>query len=267
MKAYSSLFRVRFLNGLQYRAAALAGVCTQFFWGGMELLLFAAFYRADPSAFPMTFSQLASYIWLQQAFLSLFMLWALDNDIFAAITDGGVSYELTRPLDLYTLWFIRNLAFRVSRAALRCLPVLLFASLLPAPYSLTPPVNPAAGLWFLLSMALGLLTVVAFCQLLYIAAFYTLSPLGVRVAALSLTEFLSGALVPLPFLPKSWRRVLELTPFASMQNLPFRVYSGHIAGGALVRGIGLQIFWLATLLLFGRWWMRRALRRAVIQGG
>ena len=58
MKKYLSFFRIRFLNALQYRAAALAGMVTQFFWGGMLLLLFAAFYRSDPDSFPMGFSEL-----------------------------------------------------------------------------------------------------------------------------------------------------------------------------------------------------------------
>lgn len=39
MKKYLSFFRIRFLCGLQYRAAALAGVVTQFAWGGMNVLL------------------------------------------------------------------------------------------------------------------------------------------------------------------------------------------------------------------------------------
>ena len=46
---------MRFLMGLQYRAAAAAGVVTQFTWGFMELLVFRAFYQADASAFPMSF--------------------------------------------------------------------------------------------------------------------------------------------------------------------------------------------------------------------
>ena len=66
MKKYLSFFRMRFLMGLQYRAAAAAGVVTQFTWGFMELLVFRAFYQADASAFPMSFEAVASYIWLQQ---------------------------------------------------------------------------------------------------------------------------------------------------------------------------------------------------------
>lgn len=62
MKKYLSFFRMRFLMGLQYRAAAAAGVVTQFTWGFMELLVFRAFYQADASAFPMSFEAVASYI-------------------------------------------------------------------------------------------------------------------------------------------------------------------------------------------------------------
>ena len=55
MRKYLAFFRLRFSMGLQYRAAAVAGIVTQFFWGAMELLAFRAFYQADPGAFPMSF--------------------------------------------------------------------------------------------------------------------------------------------------------------------------------------------------------------------
>ena len=84
MKKYISFFRLRFAMGLQYRAAALAGMVTQFFWGGMNILMYAAFYESDPAAFPMGLDAVCTYVWLQQAFLSLFMLWQYDNSIFEA---------------------------------------------------------------------------------------------------------------------------------------------------------------------------------------
>ena len=75
MKKYWSFFRIRFIHGLQYRAAALSGMVTQFFWGIMQILLFHAFYEASPDSFPMDFQAFSTYIWLQQAFLALFMTW------------------------------------------------------------------------------------------------------------------------------------------------------------------------------------------------
>lgn len=68
MKKYLSFFRLRFTLGLQYRTAALAGICTQFAWGFLDIMVYRAFYETDAAAFPMTFQATASYIWLQQAF-------------------------------------------------------------------------------------------------------------------------------------------------------------------------------------------------------
>lgn len=267
MKKYLSFFRIRFSAGLQYRAAAAAGVATQFAWGAMEILLFRAFYQASPADFPMGLSQLSAYIWLQQAFLALFASWVYDNEIFEIITRGNIAYELARPLDLYGMWFTKNLALRLSRAVLRCAPILVVAAFLPAPYGMSLPSGAAAFSMFLLTMGLAALLVNAFCMLVYIATFYTLNPLGIRIVALSLTEFLTGAIIPLPFLPDRVRRAVELTPFAGMQNLPFRIYSGNVAGAEMARAVFLQVFWLAALLGLGVYLMRISLRRVVVQGG
>ena len=43
-------------RGLQYRAAALAGMSTQLVWGVMEVLLYRAFWLEHPERFPMGFS-------------------------------------------------------------------------------------------------------------------------------------------------------------------------------------------------------------------
>ena len=145
MRKYWSFFRIRFIAGLQYRAAALAGICTQFFWGTMTLLLYRAFYQNGGSAFPMTFPELSCYIWLQQASLGMFMAWSFDEDIFSGILSGGVSYELCRPADLYAMWFTKNMALRMSRTALRCLPILLVAAFLPEPFRLYRKIRPSGS--------------------------------------------------------------------------------------------------------------------------
>ncbi|HHV13874.1 MAG TPA: ABC transporter permease [Clostridiales bacterium] len=264
---YMSFFRMRFLAGLQYRAAAFAGVITQFAWGFMEILVFRAFYEVNPGAFPMTREALSSYIWLQQALLALFMTWFLENDIFHTITDGGIAYELCRPTDLYVMWFFRSMANRLSKAVLRCLPILIVAAFLPAPYGMRLPASPKAGLWFLITGLLGFLVVVAFCMLVYIATFYTYSPVGIRMVAISMVEFLSGSVVPLPFLPEGFRQLIELLPFASMQNVPFRIYSGDISGMEIYTRAGLQLFWYIALVWLGKRLTAAALKRVVIQGG
>ncbi|MCX4317378.1 MAG: hypothetical protein OSJ52_12190 [Lachnospiraceae bacterium] len=123
-KKYLSFFRIRFINGLQYRIAALSGAATQFVWGVLLILLYHAFYEADPDAFPMRLSDLVSYIWLQQAFFALYQVWSWENELFELIQTGNVAYELCRPYRLYDAWFFRIIATRMANAVLRCFPIL-----------------------------------------------------------------------------------------------------------------------------------------------
>lgn len=267
MQKYVSFFRLRFLYGLQYRAAALAGIVTQFAWGALEILMFTAFYEAEPSAFPMKFQDLSSYIWMQQAFLALYMTWLLENDIFQAISKGDIAYELCRPVKLYNMWFARSIANRLSKAVLRCFPILFIGILLPRPYGFTWPKNIQTFFLFVVTLLLALIVVVAFCMLIYVSAFYTVSASGIRLLAVALVEFFSGAVIPLPFFPDSIRWIFELLPFGSMQNVPLRVYSGNIHGADLLRAIVLQVFWCIVLIAAGKIFMKKALNRVVVQGG
>lgn len=267
MMTYLAFFRIRFANSLQYRAAALAGMATQFAWGFMEILAFAAFYRADPAAFPMEFSQTVTYIWMQQAFLALFMLWFFEMEIFNSITSGGIAYELARPVDLYGRWFCQTAANRLAKAALRCIPILIIALLVPEPFRMSLPQNVGHFLLFLVSAALSLGVVVSFSMLIYISTFYTLSPMGPRIISAVLGDFLAGAIIPLPFFPEPFRGIAEVLPFAAMQNMSLRIYSGNIAGPDALWGIGLQVFWLGMLVIFGRLLMKNALGKVVVQGG
>ncbi|NMA95670.1 MAG: ABC transporter permease [Clostridiales bacterium] len=267
MKKYISLFRIRFINGLQYRAAAYAGIVTQFAWGLMEIMLYRAFYRANRAVFPMEFSQMASYVWLKQAFVALFMAWYLDNEIFMQISSGNIAYELSRPMDLYNMWFTKNMANRYARVLLRCIPILVVAIFVPKPYGLSMPPSPISFIMFLITAILGSITVVAFCMIIYINTFYTLSPSGMRSIAISITDILAGAIIPLPFFPEKVLRIVKLTPFASMQNLSFLIYSGNITGSEMWQGISLQVFHLIALIILGKVYMNRALKRVVVQGG
>jgi len=265
MKTYLSLFRIRFINGLQYRVAALAGLSTQFAWGFMEILVFMAFYRANPAAFPMEFSHLVSYIWIQQAFLALLMPWGGASEAVESIVSGNIAYDLARPLGIYNRWFFETVADRISRTALRCAPVLVIAFLLPHPFRMTLPPSLFQFSLFAISLVLGLCVVTAFCLLDYASTFFTMSRYNAIFVITA--DFFAGGYIPLPFFPEPIRKVVELTPFAAMQNMPLRIYSGDIAGTDAIRGILLQMFWFVVLLIAGKMLMRRLLKRIVSQGG
>ena len=267
MASYITLFKIRFINGLQYRMAAYAGVSTQFAWGFLNILLFGAFYSENPANFPMSFDQFVAYTWLNQALLALFAIWGWDRAIFEDISSGNIAYELARPVNLYNMWLTRGLATRLSRVALRCLPILVVALLLPERYRLMLPSSPAVFALFFISLVSAFILASLYSMYFYILSFNTINSTGVRSLGAAVTDLLSGFLIPLPFFPAPVYRVLNLLPFASMQNTPFFIYSGYIDEREAVFRILVQLFWIGVMYITGQALLKRSLSKIIIQGG
>lgn len=267
MKMYISVFRIRFINSLQYRAVALGQIITRFMWGFMEILAYSALYHNGNASFPMKFSQTVSYLWMQQTLIVLFSVVFSDGEIYSAIGDGSIAYELVRPMNLYGRWFCQSTANRVAFTILNCLPALLAAFIVPEPYRMSLPLAMGQLLLFLLSTVLALCVVVAFAMLMYISLFYMLYQRGIKIIVTALTTFLSGGIIPLPFFPAPVLAVVKLLPFAAMQNMPLLIYSGNITGMDALKGIAFQLFWFVVLLLIGQITMRHALKKVIVQGG
>jgi len=265
--SYLTLFRIRFINGLQYRISAWAGIATQFAWGFMNILLFYAFYSENPSNFPMTFEQFASYTWLNQALLMLFNTWFWDNTIFDDIMSGNIAYELARPVDLYNMWLVRNMASRIAGVFLRFIPVIVVAFLLPKPFGLMLPLDSFTFVLFLISAVLAFILVNTYNMLYYIIGFYTINSSGIRIIATGISQILSGFIIPLPFFPEKIYKILTVLPFASMQNMPFFIYSGYWSKHDALINILIQLIWAILFYIIGKMLMKNALRKVVIQGG
>lgn len=266
-RPYLTFFSMRIRCGLQYRTAALAGIATQFCWGFMYIMLYRAFRVSNPAAYPMTESETACYIWLQQAFLAMFASWSMENDLIAQIKDGTVAYELCRPVALYPMWFCKCLASRASKAALRFLPILCITSFLPDGWGMTLPHSPAAFAAFLCSMLLSVTLMVALMLIAHIAVFFLLHEGGIRSITANVIDFCSGSLIPLPLLPAGVQTALSFTPFPYLQNTPYLIYSGYYPTELIPRLLLIQLVWIAVLIPIGAVMMNRGLRRVVIQGG
>ncbi|MEI6285351.1 MAG: ABC-2 family transporter protein [Bacillota bacterium] len=264
--AWRAVFRLRLICCIQYRIPALAGVVTQLFWGIVSLLLYQAFYESCPTAAPMTFSELVNYIWVQQAFFALINIWCMEPELSGQIISGDIAYELCRPQNIFALWFSKMLASRLAATLLRALPVIGVALLLPAPYGMTFHGDGWTMLLFIVALSLAALLNTAIIMLAMALMFFAPTP-AVFSAVAIVGDFLSGLIVPLPLLPDALQRIAYILPFRYGADLPFRIFTGNIAGCDAISGIGLQLLWLVLLVSAGKKVYQIALRKMVLQGG
>jgi ABC-2 type transport system permease protein len=271
LNPYRAVVSARFRMLLQYRAAALAGLWTQVFFGLVLIMIYEAFYRSTTAPQPMAFAEIVTYVWLGQALLAM-LPWNADAELRAMVRSGAVAYELCRPIDLYSLWFARALAWRTAPTILRAVPMCIFAAIfLPlvglGEWRLTGPASSAAALAFAATLVCTLLLGCALTTLIHITLLWTISGEGAVVLLTALVTFLSGMIIPLPLLPDWAQPVVQSLPFAGLVDLPFRVFTGHIPSTEAVSVLVHQIVWTMAIVLFGRWLLARGMRRVVVQGG
>ena len=263
MKAYLAILSSHYRMLLQYRAAAIAGVGTQLFFGFVRVMIFDAFYRSSTAPQPMTIAEVVTYIWLGQAFLLLTILDA-DKEVTAMIRTGAVAYELTRPLDLYSLWFTRALSGRAAPLSMRAIPIFVLAG---AFFGLQAPSSVTAFTLFLVSLVGALLLGASIITLITISMLWTISGEGVNRLAAPMIYFLSGLLIPLPLFPVWAQQIISVLPFRGLIDTPFRIYMGNLAGPDALLALVHQYSWGVVFILAGRFALSRGLNRLVVQGG
>ncbi len=265
MQSYRGLFKMTFKGELQYRAKALSGVTTQFFWGLLYIYLYTAFMKGN-TVNGFSISQMCSFIWLGQAFFVLRYI-DLPKKCAKEIENGDVCYKFVRPLNLYNQWYCEYLGYKLSATLLRFLPIIVIAFLLPSGIGLSLPVSFTAFGLFIIALILGALMTGAISMIAIYLTFKTQSAKGTLGIVSTTTNILGGFFIPIPLMATAIQNILNYLPFRFIVDLPFRIYIGSISTNSALMFICLSIAWLLVLVAIGKLLIKQALKKTVVQGG
>lgn len=268
MKSYLSYFKLRFITNLQYRTAALAGIGTQVFFGLVFLMVYLAFYKSNgQSNYPMEWNHLVTYIWLGQAFYALIYPFERDQELLDMIKNGNLAYELIRPQNFFTKFFVKMVAHKIVNTLLRCIPVIIIAFLLPEPLKMSMPLSITHFIIFLISLITSCLLVSALIITVHLITMFTIDSRGIMSIYSVISEVFSGGTIPIPFFPKWLKVITYLLPFRYICDFPFRIYSGSIELNEGIKLLIMSFIWIIVIFILGQILSKVALKKAVIQGG
>lgn len=269
-KACRSLFRVRFAEGLQYRAAALSGVLVSVFWAIVECVIYTVFYKYSQNGSwnfnGMALPRTISYLWLAQGLFALQTM-SIDGDIHTKIKSGDISVELCRPMDLYFHWFAKSSAGKLGSTWMRGLATILLGFVMPAGYALGGPASFLGFCLFLLAVSLAFLLCSSFAMLVTAIRVNITWGEGPTYMLMLLSGVLSGGYLPLRLWPDFMQTFLRLQPFAGFTDIPAQLYVGSLQPQAALPAIAMQIVWSLAFIALGRLIMQKRLRSVIIQGG
>lgn len=262
--SYIGIFKMQFKGELQYRAKALSGIVTQFFWGLMYIYLYSAFMKGGIDNFSI--SQMSSYIWLGQAFFAMRYI-GIPKNAGTDIVSGNVCYKYVRPINIYNQWYAEYLGEKVAATLLRFSPITIVALIVGPKFGLSLPVSFVAFLLFILSLFIGCVMCVAISMFSVFLTMKTLSERGASTLVLAVAGLLGGMYIPIPLMPKIVQSVLNFLPFRYISDLPFRIYIGNIGVADGLIQIGISLAWLIIVVVVGKLLINSHLKKTVIQGG
>jgi ABC-2 type transport system permease protein len=271
LKACAAIFRIKTAEAFQYRAAGLAGASTGIFWVLIEITVYTVFYTyannkgAGINA-GLTLKQVISYAWLTQIFF-LMQPMSIDSEILAKITSGDVGIEMCRPLDLYSHWFARIAASRLTPLFWRGSITLIAGMLMPQSYRLSPPESISGFLFMIISFFSAFLLCTAYGMLVNSVRLNITWGEGPTYIMMLIGGVLSGGYLPLQLWPKSLQGLLLVQPFAGYLDIPLRLYLGTIPADKALFAIGIQVLWIILFIAAGKAIMAKRLQTIVVQGG
>ncbi|PYE55711.1 ABC-2 type transport system permease protein [Deinococcus yavapaiensis KR-236] len=246
-----------------YRAAAVAGLVTNVFFGLLRASVLLALLGDRGSVDGLDAKALVTYTGLTQAMITYLSIFGW-YDLMNTVSRGEVASDLLRPVSFLGFWLAQDVGRAVAGLVLRGATLMAIYALL---FDIFVPTDLRAWAALLLSLGLALLVSFGFRFLVNLAAFWSPDARGIGRFAFTLGMFLSGFLMPLRFFPEWLQTAAKFTPFPSMLNTPVEVYLGVLKGRDLTLALLTQALWAAALLLLARLVLSRATRKLVLQGG
>ncbi|MFT3888793.1 MAG: ABC-2 family transporter protein [Arachnia sp.] len=207
-------------------------------------------------------AQAVSYAVLAACLQAALMPWQFSS-LNARVRSGQVGVDMMRPLGLMGQVLAQNVGTLLARTPIALIGLLWAVAI--GALTLPPHVDTAAA--WLLSTLLGAAITLELNLLVSMACFWSLEIGGYMMLYRLGSGLLSGALIPLWFMPGWLSGALDWLPFRAQMFTPLSIYFGTTAGADAWRAIGVQALWIAVvaMLLWAVW--RRAERKVVVLGG
>jgi len=189
---------------------------------------------------------------------------SVETNVRGKIRRGNVAVDYIKPVNVFLMYFAEDIGSMVTALFLRCAPILLCSALfIAAP-------RPASFTAFILFAASSLLSylilwlISALVGLMYFKA-VEMGPVGTIKDYLIM--IFSGSFVPIWFFPEPVQKVLEFLPFIYTYQLPLGIYIGRTSAVRGLKGMLIQLIWVAVFLALFITLKRKTERNIFVQGG
>ncbi|XID96166.1 ABC transporter permease [Paenibacillaceae bacterium WGS1546] len=259
---YLEFAKRSFQNNIVYRLDYVAGVLNAIVLIFVNIAIWKAINADNESIGGIQLQILATYIVL--SFL-LQLVYAMNEYVIEGkVRSGAIAMDLLKPINFRGYLFSYHLGTLVFRLLLQFVPACIVSAFV---FQMLPVFSPEMLLYFIVSAILGYLVLYNLNFIVWLSTFWfywSFSLVTIKDAAILI---LSGALIPIWFLPPWLVDTISLTPFGYIFSTPILIYLGMMPEDQIFLNLGRQLIWVVVLFGAGKLLWMLASRKLVIQGG
>jgi ABC-2 type transport system permease protein len=262
-RKYVTLAKITMQNVVAYRFTYFISLLGSLIFIIAMFYLWKAIFDNRETLSGFSWNEMKAYIFVTFLTNSL-ISWYSETRISRRIISGDVAMDLLKPLDFQKARVAETIGASLIEG---CMAVVIICVVLLLTGAIPLPGTWLAALLFSLSLVASLLIKFGLVYLAGLLCFWTASGIGIAWMRAAVTNFFSGALVPLAFFPGWLETVAQMLPFQGIVYIPASIYLGKIAGMDAVLQIGIQWIWVGALWFAGKWMWRGAVKQVTIHGG
>jgi ABC-type uncharacterized transport system permease subunit len=261
-RAVLGQIRIGRLTPWAYRGSMILSLVVLAVQIALYAVVWRAIYRGQAAAVAgADVNTTVGYAVLGLTVASVLNVWP-GMSISSRVRSGLIGIDLMRPIGLLTQVLAVQAGYVIG--ALPGVVVGLGTGLVVG--GLAPASSLGAAVAFVVSVLLAFCVAQLITLLMSLSSFWTLEVGGISMMFEVVRAFLSGAVLPLWFMPGWLRTLAEVLPFQAATYTPLAIYFGRPPGG-LAAALGVQLLWIVLLGFLCAWVWSRAKHRLVVQGG
>lgn len=262
MRAYIEFARKKFINNMVYKVDCIMGIINTLILFITFYCIYKALYGSNSEVDGITFSMVSTNFILS---LGLSHAFSFDDEFLQnKLREGAIVNEFIKPVNFIFRMLAENLGDSIFKVCFNFFPTLILVICF---IKLEKPAGVVEFILFLVSIVFGYLILWNLNVIVQMCAFWIFNNWGIAIIKNLLVNVLSGAMLPLWFMPEYVMRIIEYTPFDSIYFTPIKIFLGQMSGNEIVYNFGRQFIWIIILYLIGDALWKKGQRKLIVQGG
>ena len=267
-RTYIPFSRAGIQEAVVYRANFICFLIGEIMSAFIMYFVWKAVFLSSGSKTFMGFTMEDMVVYLFITFLTGYLTYS--DGAFAVgeeIVDGSIAARMIRPCSFEMCFLFQELGNRLISVSMIFVPMVAGVEIYRYITCGELRFNIVYFLLYIVSLLIAYMISFYFNVCYGFMAFFFKNLWGTTLIKETLVSFLSGAVVPLAFLPSGLATVLNFLPFASLSYTPVMIYMGMYTYPQIAMRLGLQLFWMVVMFGVSKLIWRSAVKRLAVQGG